>query len=166
VRMLTVLFLLTALPLLAEAADTAAPVGFGKWTPAQLQEMGARLEKKLGDKNLVFETLSTTKGHSVYLVLRGKTAPAEYHETESDIQIGVSGSATFVIGGELVDPKKLPRKQQQGSGINGGARFPVGPGDVIHVPVAVPHVLIIDPKKPYLYILIKLDEEPREPAHD
>jgi mannose-6-phosphate isomerase-like protein (cupin superfamily) len=166
VRALTVLFLLTLLPTLARSADTEAPVGFGMWTPAHIKEIGDRLKKKLGDKNLVFETLSTSKGHSVYLVLRGKTAPAEFHETESDIQIGVSGTATFVIGGELINPRKLPRKQQQGSGINGGARFQVGPGDVIHVPVAVPHVLIIQPNKPYLYILIKLDEEPREDSHE
>lgn len=148
-------------PILASADPGAAPTGFGLWSAAQLREAGDRLEKALGEKQLVYETLGTYKGHSVYLVLRGKTAAAEYHETESDIQIGVRGTATFVIGGELLNPKKLPRKQQQGSGIKGGARSTVAPGDIVHVPVAVPHVLIIEPGKPYMYILIKLDEEPR-----
>ena len=170
-RTLAVLFVLTLTPLLARSADSAtsaesaAPAGFATWSPAQIKEVGDRLEKELGDKQIVYETLGTYKGHSVYLVLRGKTAPAEYHETEEDIQIGVRGTATFVIGGELVNPKKLPRKQQQGSAINGGAKFPVGPGDIIHVPVAVPHVLLIEPGKPYLYILMKLDEEPRNDGH-
>jgi mannose-6-phosphate isomerase-like protein (cupin superfamily) len=161
VHKIAVFFVLALMPLLARSAAAEAPAGFAQWSPAHLKEGGERLQKQIGDKNMVFETLGTYKGHSVYLVLRGKTAPAEYHETESDIQIGVSGSATFVIGGELIDAKKLPRKQQQGSGIKGGSQFPVGPGDVIHVPVAVPHVLQIEAGKPYLYILIKLDEEPR-----
>lgn len=151
--------------MLANAATADAPVGFGLWSSAHIKEVGDRLEKELGDKKIVFETLGTYRGHSVYLVLRGKTAFAEFHETESDIQIGVRGTATFVIGGELVDAQKLPRKQQQGSSIRGGSKFTVGPGDIIHVPVAVPHVLIIEPNKPYLYILVKLDEEPREDQH-
>jgi mannose-6-phosphate isomerase-like protein (cupin superfamily) len=161
VRVLTVALLFALVPVWAACAEPAPPAGFGLWSPAHLQEVGARLDKELGDKNMVFETLGTYKGHSVYLVLRGRTAPAEFHETEEDIQIGVRGTATFVIGGELIEPRKLPRKQQQGSGIKGGAKFPVGPGDVVHVPTAVPHVLLIEPNKPYLYILIKLDEEPR-----
>jgi hypothetical protein len=60
----------------------------------------------------VYETLGTYKGHSMCLV-QGQDR-----------------------GGELINPHKLPRKQQQGSGINGSAKFPVGPGDLIHVPVA------------------------------
>ena len=139
-------------------------MGFDLWNSPRIKELGDRLEKQIGDKEIAFETLGTYKGHSVYLVLRGKTARPEYHETESDIQISLRGKATFVIGGELIDAEKLPRKQQRGSGIKGGARIPLAPGDVIHVPVAVPHVLEIAPNESYLYILIKLDEEPRLPT--
>lgn len=160
-RTLIGLFLLTLLPALSNAQSAEAPKGFGLWSAAHIKEVGDRLEKEIGDKKIVYETLGTYQGHSVYLVLRGKTSDPEFHETESDIQIGIKGNATFVVGGELVDPRKLPRKQQQGSAIKGGAKFPIGPGDVLHVPVAVPHVAIIEPGKPFLYILIKLDEEPR-----
>jgi hypothetical protein len=145
-------------------APEAAPDGFALWDTRHLQEAGDRLEKALGNKEIVFETLGTWQGHSVYLVLRGRTARPEYHETESDIQIGLRGKGVFVIGGDLINPQKLPRKQQRGDGIRGGARIPLGPGDVIHVPVAVPHVMEIAPNESYLYILIKLDEEPRLPA--
>lgn len=164
-RIFIVIALLTLVPALSNAQSTDAPVGFGLWTPAQIKAIGDRLEKELGDKKIVYQTLESTKGHSVYLVLRGKTSDPEFHETESDIQIGVRGTATFVVGGELINPVKLPRKQQRGSGIKGGAKFPIGPGDILHVPVAVPHVAIIEPNKPFLYILIKLDEEPRNDQH-
>jgi hypothetical protein len=152
--------LLALTPALSKAGSPDAPEGFALWNSAQIKEVGDRLEKELGDKTIVYETLGNYKGHSVYLVLRGKTSFAEYHETESDIQIGVRGTATFIVGGELVNPEKRPRKQQRGSAISGGAKFTFSPGDIIHVPVAVPHVAIIEPGKPFMYILIKLDEEP------
>ena len=165
-RTLFVVMMLALSPALAAAADApvAPPLGFALWDTAHIKEVGDRLEKELGDKEIVFETLGTHKGHSVYLVLRGRTARPEYHETESDIQIGLRGKGVFVIGGELINPQKLPRKQQRGDGIKGGARIPLGPGDIIHVPVAVPHVMEIAPNESYMYILIKLDEEPRLPT--
>ena len=159
-RALAVVVLLVWVPGWAAAADTAAPVGYGMWSPAQLREVGGRLQKEIGDKPVALETLGTYQGHSVYLALRTRTGAAEIHDTQSDIQIGVTGTATLVVGGELIEPRKLPGKQQQGSGINGGVRYQVGPGDIEHVPAATPHLLIIAPGKPYLYLLIKLDEEP------
>jgi hypothetical protein len=166
VRIFFVVSMLALFPALAVAGDAASapPPGFALWDTARIREAGNRLEKELGDKEIVFETLGTYQGHSVYLVLRGRTARPEYHETESDIQIGLRGKGTFVVGGELINPEKLPRKQQRGDGIKGGARVPLGPGDIIHVPVGVPHVMEIAPHESYLYILIKLDEEPRPPA--
>jgi hypothetical protein len=96
----------------------------------------------------------------VYLVLRGKTSRAEIHDTESDIQISVRGKATSVIGGELVDAESLPRKQQRGPSIKGGNHRELAPGDIMHIPSGAPHQLLIDPAEPYMYLLIKIDEEP------
>jgi mannose-6-phosphate isomerase-like protein (cupin superfamily) len=114
----------------------------------------------LGDKALVWETIGNYEGHSVYLVLRGVTSSAELHETESDVQISMRGTATSVVGGELVNPESLARKQQRGTSINGGKRQELSPGDIMHIPPGVPHQLLIDPEEPYMYILIKIDEEP------
>ena len=164
-RIFIVIALLTLVPALSNAQAIDAPAGFSLWNTAQIKERGDRLEKELGSKKLVYETLGTYKGHSVYLVLRGKTAAPEFHETEEDIQIGLRGTATFVVGGELVDRRKLPRKQETGSAIKGGARFSVGPGDVWYVPAATPHVLVIEPNNPFLYILIKVNEVPRNDQH-
>ena len=90
----------------------------------------------------------------------GKSDMAELHETESDFHIGKRGKATFVIGGELVDKESLPRKQQRGTSIRGGTRYAIAPGDIFHVPPGVAHQYIIGPDEPYMYILIKIDEEP------
>lgn len=160
-RTFIIVFLLALTPTLSKAESPQTPEGFVLWDAQRVKEAGDRLENQLGDKKIVYETVGTYKGHSMYLVLRGKTGAAEFHETESDFQISLRGKATFVIGGELVDLEQLPRKQQRGSSIKGGASYKLAPGDIVHVPVAVPHQIVIAPNETYMYLLIKLDEEPR-----
>jgi len=144
------------------AQDTSGddPAGYVRWDSTFIQATADRLERKLGDKALVWETVGNYDGHSIYLVLRGRTGQAELHETESDVQIGVRGVAVSVIGGELVDGRALPRKQRRGTSIKGGQRRETSPGDLIHIPPGVAHQLIVDPAEPYMYLLFKLDEEP------
>ncbi|MCC3860190.1 hypothetical protein [Pseudemcibacter aquimaris] len=153
-------FILLFLPLSAIAQDDTGIAGFILRSAGSLEEAADRLEERLGDKHLVYETIGNHEGHSLYLVLRGKTGAAEVHVTESDYYIGVRGHTTFVIGGELENPKELPRKQIHGTGIKGGERRVIGPGDLVHVPPNTPHNTIIDPDEPYMYLLFKLDEEP------
>lgn len=136
------------------------PQDFVLWNAAYVEATADRLYKSLHDKDLVWETVGNYAGHSAYLVLRGKTDRPEVHDTESDIQISMRGKATSVIGGRLVDAVSLPRKQRRGTAIDGGNRRQLTPGDIMHVPPGVPHQLIIDPAEPYLYLLIKIDEEP------
>ncbi len=142
----------------AESADD--PPGYVLWNAAVVEAAADRLEGSLGDKALVWETIGNYDGHSVYLVLRGKTSRAEIHDTESDVQISVRGKATSIVGGKLVDAQSLPRKQQRGSSIDGGNHRELAPGDIMHIPPGAPHQLLIDPAQPYMYLLIKIDEEP------
>lgn len=143
---------------LVDEAD--APDGFVRWNSEYIQAVADQLEERLGDETLVWETIGNYDGHSVYLVLRGKTDRPELHETESDIQIGVRGTALSIVGGEMIDSRDRPRKQKRGSSIKGGLRKTTSSGDLIHIPPGVPHQLIIDADAPYMYLLFKLDEEP------
>jgi len=61
---------------------------------------------------------------------------------------------------KLVDPETRPRRQQRGTSIRGGYRREIGPGDVVHIPVGVPHQLILPEGETFLYDLTKFDEEP------
>ena len=136
------------------------PQDFVLWKAAFVEAAADRLYESLGDKDLVWETMGNYDGHSAYLVLRGKTDTPELHETESDVQISMRGTATSVVGGKLVNAESRPRKQQRGTAIEGGNRRQLTPGAMMHIPPGVPHQLIIDPADPYLYLLIKIDEEP------
>ena len=136
------------------------PPGFVHWTPERLESTIARLDRELGDKSLVFEAYGNYPRRSIYLVLRGKTSSAELHETEADLYVVRRGRATLVVGGELIDGEKRDRKQQRGTSIRGGHRREIGPGDVIYIPVAVPHQIIIPEGESFLYDLTKFNEEP------
>ena len=155
-----VAMLLVAVAPAAQESSADQPAGYVRWDSDYIQSAADGLEEKLGDKALVWETIGNYEGHSIYLVLRGRTGNAEIHETESDVQIGVRGTAVSVIGGELVDGRSLPRKQQRGTSIEGGEHRGTGPGDLIHIPPGIAHQLIVDPDQPYLYLLFKIDEEP------
>lgn len=161
-RNIIILTCLIVQPLLSHAQSSATnPIaGFITRSADNIEATADRLENELGDKAMVFDIIGNHDGHSMYLVLRGKTGTSEIHLTESDYYIGVRGTAIFVIGGSLVDAQTLPRKQIEGTAIDGGANHTIGPGDIVHVPVNTPHHLIIDPENPYMYLLIKLDEEP------
>ena len=162
--LIIILLILTSLASHAQSPSTDGPPGFVLWNKDLIEATANRLEKELGDKHMVYQTIGNYKGHSMYLVLRGKTGTSELHETESDFYISMRGKATFVIGGEMVGNEKRPRKQQRGSAVKGGATHTLGPGDILHVPVATPHHIIIGPDEPYMYILIKLDEVPLAPV--
>lgn len=140
--------------------QSVQPGEYAFWSAMVVDEVADRLEASLGDKALVWETVGNYDGHSVYLVLRGKTGTAEIHETESDVQISVRGRATSVIGGQLLNPEHLPRKQIRGSSIQDGLERALAPGDIMHIPPGLPHQLLIDASVPYMYLLIKIDEEP------
>lgn len=158
--LLATFILLTSTSTFAQALPNDGPRDYVRWDSEFVQATADRLERELGDNSLVWETVGNYEGHSIYLVLRGKTGQAEIHETESDVQIGVRGTALSVVGGELVDAKSLPRKQIRGTAINGGERRKTAPGDLIHIPPGIAHQLIVDPDEPYLYLLFKIDEEP------
>ena len=145
-----------------EAADLDddRPTGFIMWPSAEVETIANRLEREIGNRAMVYETIRNDDGHSVYFVLRGLTGPAELHETEADLYVVHRGNATFVIGGELIDAEVLPRKQQRGSSIRDGTPHALAPGDILHVPVATPHQIIVPPGQTFLYTLVKFNEEP------
>ena len=70
------------------------------------------------------------------------TPPAtgsEAHETFGHVYRIESGSATLVLGGELVDPRERAPGEWVGSGIRGGQEFYMSEGDMITVQVGMPH---------------------------
>jgi mannose-6-phosphate isomerase-like protein (cupin superfamily) len=94
--------------------------------------------------------------HILSISHREENGRAEVHQTKADVMVIQSGEATFVYGGDVIDPKSTAPNEIQGSGIKGGTTITVRPGDVIHIPVGVPHQFFLAPGKQITYFLVKV----------
>lgn len=70
----------------------------------------------------------------------------EVHRTAADLWVGISGSITFVVGGEVVEPRErvgadgsVNPNEIRGKAITNGAEYAVGPGDIFYIPPGEPH---------------------------
>jgi glc operon protein GlcG len=86
------------------------------------------------DANLV-----AADGYRVNASRRDRPGEAEVHLTETDIFYVIEGSATFVTGGEIVEPRTVSANEVRGTQIRGGEERRIVQGDVITIPRGVPH---------------------------
>jgi uncharacterized RmlC-like cupin family protein len=133
------LLLLFGLALLLAAADLP---GFVYWPKGVPPEGGPKVAK--------FDN------HALMISHRDKTGLAEVHENQADVIVVQSGEATLVAGGELIDGKTTHPGELQGSGIKGGVKNSLSPGDVVHVPPGMPHQFFLDPGKEISYFVVKV----------
>jgi glc operon protein GlcG len=77
--------------------------------------------------------------YKIHASRRDASGIGEVHETDTDIIYVLSGRATFVTGGELVEPEQIAPNELRGPRIRGGTERALAPGDVIVVPNGTPH---------------------------
>jgi unsaturated rhamnogalacturonyl hydrolase len=85
---------------------------------------------------------------------REKSGQSELHEKDTDVFYIVQGSATFVTGGKMLDPKTTAPGEVRGSGIEGGQTLTLSKDDVIVIPAGVPH-WFKDVQGTFLYFVVK-----------
>jgi mannose-6-phosphate isomerase-like protein (cupin superfamily) len=77
-----------------------------------------------------------------YKVIGGKhdtPGKAELHTRDTDVFYVVDGTATFVTGGRIVNPKMTGAEEVRGDSIDGGEEHKLTKGDVIVIPAGTPH---------------------------
>jgi mannose-6-phosphate isomerase-like protein (cupin superfamily) len=101
--------------------------------------------------------LITKDGHtySVSAGRRDKPGSSELHEKDTDVFYVLQGSATFVTGGKMVDPKTTAPGEIRGSAIEGGEIRTLSKDDVIVIPAGVPH-WFKDVQGLFLYFVVKV----------
>jgi uncharacterized protein GlcG (DUF336 family)/mannose-6-phosphate isomerase-like protein (cupin superfamily) len=96
-------------------------------------------------------------GSDTYMVhasRRDKAGVAEVHTKDADIIYVQDGSATFVTGGTVVEPKPTEPNEIRGTEITGGETRTITKGDVIIVPAGTPH-WFKDVPAPMTYFVVK-----------
>ena len=97
--------------------------------------------------------------HLLEISHREANGRAELHKMKADVMVIQTGHATLVTGGEVIDPKDTAPNEIQGSGIKGGVKHEVGPGDIIEVPAGVPHQFLLGPGTQITYLVVKVTKK-------
>jgi mannose-6-phosphate isomerase-like protein (cupin superfamily) len=135
----------------------ADPEGFGLWKNAAVKNSGKELASKVDDQKFAWQPLGTYENHYMGISHREGDGSAEVHETQVDIWIVESGEATLILGGTMVGPKTIKPHEIRGTSIEGGTTQQLLAGDIVHIPVNVPHQLKIAPGKSFTYLVVKVD---------
>jgi glc operon protein GlcG len=128
-------------------AFTAAPTADQKATQFVPAEEVKRALKRNG-------VLFSTAEFKVNASRRDAAGQAEVHLQDTDIFYVLSGSASLVTGGEVVDPAATEPNEIRGSRIVGGHTQELRAGDVVSIARGVPHWFSAV-KSPLEYYVVK-----------
>jgi len=151
--------LLLALFVSATALARTDPEGFAVWKGTVIKNSREELSHKIDDQKFAWQGLGTYDNHLIGISHREGDGSAELHETQTDIMIVDSGTATLIVGGTMVAPKTVKPHEVRGTSIEGGEKRELSPGDIVHIPANIPHQLKIAGGTKFTYLVIKVDNK-------
>lgn len=136
-------------------APVLEPPGFGLWRAAELASRNEAIVANMRTDGSSRETLADYgaggNSHRIRFIRRDRDGWPERHEDIIDVVFIQSGQGTVLVGGDMIGESNVP-----GSVINGGSRFPVAAGDVLHVPARLPHAYLTSPEEHITYVLVRV----------
>lgn len=153
IKTIAVLFILSA-----TAFSAGDPAGFSVWKASDIDAKGKLLAGKLDDHHVASEPFGSVGNRTFSMAHREGPGQAEWHEKQADIIMIHSGAVTLVYGGEVVEGKTTAPGEIRGSSIQGGTEVALGPGDVLHIPAKVAHLMKVAPGKQVTYFVVKVVE--------
>ena len=141
----------------------AAPPGFVMWSSSELEQRDAALSTMMGQDGSARETLTDygypPGAYRFRLIYRDTDGNPEIHDDGVDVVFIRSGEGTLLVGGEM-----LNRTGSLGTGIAGGTRYRLGPGDIIHIPANTPHRYLVPAGGHITYVLVRVPAFVGEPV--
>ena len=89
---------------------------------------------------------------------RTASGSGELHKRLQDNLFVVSGEATEIIGGQLIDPRETAPDEIRATRVEGGESHLMRKGDVLHVPANTPHQTVLAPGATFVYYVVKVEE--------
>jgi mannose-6-phosphate isomerase-like protein (cupin superfamily) len=157
--LIAVLFLLSGV---AVFAQTRQPSTTDKKIVVVRAEDAAKIAKNL--KNGERRDFLTESGLYSQFWIESKANAideAEVHDNSDDYHVILEGSATYIIGGKLVEPREIRAGEWRSAKIEGGERITVKKGDTLFVPRGTVHQRDTTGKSVKYYI-IKIHTNPVE----
>jgi len=78
-------------------------------------------------------------GYKVDAGRRDGPGEVEYHDRVTDVMLVQEGTATVVVGGEMVDARDTGPGERRAAAVTGGTTHHLSPGAVLVLPAGVPH---------------------------
>jgi len=152
-RLLCVLFA----PVFLSAAQQTAPEGFEHWTQAPVESLARALatDAARDPHHFAVKQLADFPNEAFLLVHREAAGAVEWHETQIDIFLVKSGSATLLVGGTYINGETVAPHEKRNGTIQGGQRVKLSPGDIVRIPPRVPHQLLLDGGREFTYFVVK-----------
>ena len=142
---------------LAAGGASDLPEGVQHWTAADLKAKSPALQQKAAsDANRSASEKLVEYPNDYFLeVYRDKDGVPELHETEADIFIVQSGTATLIVGGTLENAETVSPGEKRKGTIKGGTKVTLNAGDIARIPAKTPHQVLMV-KAPFNYLVIKV----------
>ena len=151
-------FSLLALTLFLAAAQDIAPEGFQLWSANSLKQIEQELANEASEdpKHLATKRLMDYPNELFMLARREADGVVEWHENQVDVFFVQLGTATLVVGGNMVGGKTTEPHEKRGGRIEGGIRRTLSAGDVVRIPAKTPHQIFLEGSKGFTYLVIKV----------
>src|SRR6266700_1817283 len=142
----------------AALSQENAPEGFEHWSADSLKQLEQTLKAEAAShpQHLSVRRLRDFPNDLFMLSNREADGVAEWHETQADVFFVQSGSATLLVGGNMVGGETTEPHEKRNGRIEGGVRHKLLPGDVIRIPPKTPHQIQLDGSKEFTYFVIKV----------
>lgn len=141
---------------IAGANALAAPMTAA--TPAAATYFAKEAVTASFSKGAVLVDGSGGRTYMVHTSRRDRAGQAEVHASDTDIIYVISGTATFVTGGEIIGGAATAADEVRGTSIRGGETRTIAAGDVLVVPNGTPH-WFKDVPGPLQYYVVKVRSE-------
>jgi len=148
---------LLALAFGTSADEALAPEGFAHWTAPEVGRMSQTLaQTAMTDPHrFAVQQLADYPNETVLLVQRKADGPPEWHETQVDVFVVESGSATLIVGGTLLNGETVAPHEKRNGTIQGGVREQLSAGDIVRIPARTPHQLLVN-RGEFSYLVVKV----------
>jgi mannose-6-phosphate isomerase-like protein (cupin superfamily) len=138
-------------------ADSELP-GYLQLRSDQLRQFQYTLKPKMNQYKQAADQLADFGNHTAWMAHREADGLAEIHQRWDDLMFVISGEATLLLGGKIVEAKTESPGEIRGPHITGGKRRVIRAGDVVHVPAGMPHQFLVANGKQITFFTMKIAE--------
>lgn len=141
--------------MLTVPASAAAPSGFNIWKTSDLLSQELALSINVGADHSARETLADYGDHRFRMLYRDADGAPEQHDNIIDIVMVQSGGGELQLGGTMEGKRSTTPGEYVGTKLEGGERYPLDSGDILHIPAGIPHAFLVKGSH-ITYVLLKI----------